>query len=98
MSRSRYIYTVCWKGEVGPLAAFTVKYESQDWVQAYCEKYGFEIEQFVRYRYAFIFPYSGERMQATLCPFLIINQPPSNPEACPIVDGDPRVTKESWLQ
>lgn len=87
--RSNYIYTVCFNYSVAPLAVFTVKRESQQWAEEHCKKYGWEMNQLVRYRYNCI--NNGDRMQAYPCPLLDLIQYPSNPANCPIEDGDPRV-------
>jgi len=65
--RSKYVYTVCWLGTVAPLATFTVKYEAQDWAEAFGEKHGWRMESLVRFRYAH--PDRGEPRHAVKCPW-----------------------------
>ena len=69
MSRAKYVYTVCWKGEVGPLATFTIKYVSQDWAEAFCKRTGFAMSALVRWRYGPNRSWKGERVEPADCPW-----------------------------
>jgi len=67
MARSQYVYTVCYGGYIQPLATFTVKYESEDWALAYCDRIGCLMEMLVRYRYRN--PEPGKLATPVPCPW-----------------------------
>lgn len=92
MSRSQYVYTVCFFGSLEPLAAFTVKYEAQIWAEVFCKKADYRMDQISRFRYRDDYR-NGERVEGILTPWVEVklNQHPSNPANCPMEDGDPRV-------
>ena len=69
MSRPKYVYTVCWKGDMGPLATFTVKYVAQEWAEAFCKRTGSEMSSLVRRRYGPNISWKGERVQPAKCPW-----------------------------
>ena len=50
MARASYIYLVCPRGSNSVLAAFTVKYEAQDWAEDWAERQGKDLGDLERFR------------------------------------------------